>query len=219
MKTTNQLEKGNSLLKERLNKIKRKKKRKVPKKRTRFKVKIGADMNKQQNTFEYDKHDTNTNEQQIIRCMHSSNDTENSDKVPITANKENSNDQEHTEKGNDINSESGRKRMNYGVDTGDNIKEKYIAPEESSSVPSNIKNLPPISLVVDLNDNMLESYSSQEVIGSKDDENVIVNDEEWPEREESIDRSEDESDAQQHLREICERNGISLVKKGKADTK
>lgn len=47
MKTTNQLEKGNSLLIERLDKIKRKKKRKVPKKRTKAKVKIGEDMNKQ----------------------------------------------------------------------------------------------------------------------------------------------------------------------------
>ncbi|KAJ8551082.1 hypothetical protein K7X08_000452 [Anisodus acutangulus] len=58
---------------------------------------------------------------------------------------------------------------------GDNMKDSSIAPIESSSLPSAIKNLPAINFVVDLNDNMFDTYGSQEMVGDSVDVSINVN--------------------------------------------
>ncbi|MCD9643162.1 hypothetical protein HAX54_030381 [Datura stramonium] len=53
-------------------------------------------------------------------------------------------------------------------ETGENLHEN----NESSILPSNIKNMSPINLVVDLNDNILTSFSPQDMVNNTDKEEV-----------------------------------------------
>lgn len=48
----------------------------------------------------------------------------------------------------------------YEEGTGDNIERSVNDQEESYSIPKNIENLPAKKLVVNLNDNMIDTYSS-----------------------------------------------------------
>lgn len=181
-----------------------------------MKAKIGTDMAKDQITCDSEKQDSNINLQQIRGSMSTKEEAKSLEIVNTTIEKDDNKLQDSNEHGNEENAANGKQMMKYGEDTGDNIKEKCNTPDESTSVPNNVKNMPAINLVVDLNDNMLDTYSSQEVIGNTDDENLEVTNENLTECEESIERIEKESDAQQHMRQTCDRNDISPVKRGRS---
>lgn len=92
----------------------------------------------------------------------------------------------------------------YEESTGDNIRENINAPDKSSSLPTVVKNLPAINLVVDLKDNMIYTYSSQEMVGNTVDENVEVNNEEIWEENETVGMQHSEGDAQHHLNDVLD---------------
>ncbi|MCD7470067.1 hypothetical protein HAX54_009635 [Datura stramonium] len=150
---------GRSGLKERLNKIKKKKKKKVSKKRTNIKIK---------NNNINGKENVETRNKMVIQ---STGDRGYETNVPYEQNA-----RQNTVNEQKIVEETG---LNRKEECSDNILEKtgenYLHENnESSSLPSNIKNMSPINLVVDLNDNLLTSFSSQDMVMSHFDSSMVL---------------------------------------------
>ncbi|KAJ8558270.1 hypothetical protein K7X08_005036 [Anisodus acutangulus] len=99
---------------------------------------------------------------------------------------------------------------------GDNIKENMNAPDDSSSLPTAIKMMPGINLLVDLNDNLLDTYSSQEMMENTDEVDNERMEQDKRCMKGQAEEEEGDREDHQHLREVCERHGISPVKRGRS---
>lgn len=133
-----------STLKDLLNKIKKKKKKKVPRKRTNVNVKIKTGNSSSRDATEKITEVNNRDENEVAQNMPNQSDQQ---KNKIEEDKKNERDQEGT---------------------GDNMH--LIADNnELSRLPSPIKNMKATNLVVDLIQNMLESFSSQDMVESTEE--------------------------------------------------
>ncbi|XP_059291123.1 uncharacterized protein LOC132044638 [Lycium ferocissimum] len=173
--------KTRTTLKKRLNKISKKKKKKKPKKRNKVKIRIGKERMEEIDSRDIQEINTESKEQRGIEEDYSEGEIE-------TRNAKNEMDQQQQETDEQVKLTDEERQEQVDIHkegTGDNIKTNVIDDDdvESSSLPSVIKNHPDINLVVDLNDNMLETYRSQkrmDIIFEKD--NTINNKmEEWKE--------------------------------------
>lgn len=68
-----------------------------------------------------------------------------------------------------------------------------------------------INLLVDLNQNMLHSYNSQEMI-----DNTVEDEMEYNRERDDNEDLQGDSEARQHLEEVCEKNGISPVSRSRS---
>ncbi|XP_059301932.1 uncharacterized protein LOC132053853 [Lycium ferocissimum] len=188
-------EKIMSVVKKRLNNIKRKRKNKMPKKRSKVKIRIGKDRGgevESNNIQEINKEDIDqraTEDDYSEGEIESKNakdgmDQQQQDNEHVKLSSENKHDNEEMHK----------------EGTRDNIKARSRENDcetMSSSLPSDIKNHPGINLVVDLDDNIPEIYRSQEEMENYCEEEETEFSKSKERKEYKFEnQSQDESDAQ-----------------------
>ncbi|KAK4374645.1 hypothetical protein RND71_005322 [Anisodus tanguticus] len=85
-------------------------------------------------------------------------------------------------------------------ETGDNMKDSANNVTESSSLPTAIKNHPGIDLIVDLNDNLMETYCIQDKEGDVENDFIHKEEEEVRRDQEEEEENQEVCQEQQHQR-------------------
>ncbi|XP_070055078.1 uncharacterized protein [Nicotiana tomentosiformis] len=120
----------------------------------------------------------------------------------------------------------GMKYLNKGPNDKDyehsvtkNQRKEDVVSESNISLPSYVKNQAPINLVVDIFGQLPNAQSSQEIVEETDEENaeLIINDS--LNVAEHNDNHNDGDHAHRLMKEVCERNGVSPVKRGRSRQK
>ncbi|KAK4370436.1 hypothetical protein RND71_009911 [Anisodus tanguticus] len=103
--------------------------------------------------------------------------------------------------------------MNQQKDTNEQMMENNVDEEEQLV---NFMEHNGINLVVDLNDNMMKTDRLQEMMDNNEKEKSKESTQaEWK-GSESILQVQESSDAQQHMKEVCDRNGLSPTRCGRS---
>ncbi|XP_060212242.1 uncharacterized protein LOC132639872 [Lycium barbarum] len=205
-----------STLKERLDKIRKKRKKKLPKKRTNVRVKMSKQISKEtdgkgaEERTADEREKQNDTEEQTVQSKRQSDMEKNQH---LNCIQEESANLQHIDPGGnrgDLGGENQQHEKSKEEGIGDNMSNN---PDESFSLPTAIKNHPGINLIVDLNNNLIETYNSngKDVEDGRQDGNMENLNQQ--EKEETVQEMSQEQ--QKHLKEVSDRNGLSPGRRGR----